>query len=189
MYIYVCTVVPVYHWYCYSQHAGGAAEYGSATWTLGSEMADDRGASETGAAPAPATVTSSGWTFSAVLSPEDLASIQGLIAANFPRNGTTIAGPAAGGRVPSADEAAAADAAFEALVAANPDATVFRGPAGAGAPSVTNELGDISADDAVHAAEADAAFERMVAENPGAREVAPGVYKIADSEGRESTGP
>ena len=165
-------------------------------------MADDRtsGASETGAtddaataaaaATAPAGVTSSGWTFSADLSPEELASIQSLIAVNIPSAGATIAGPAAGLRVPSAEEAAAADAAFEALVAANPGATVIRGPAGAGAPPATNGLGGTPpADDPVRAAEADAAFERMVAENPGAREVAPGVYQIADGEGRESAGP
>ena len=100
------------------------------------------------------------WTFSADLSEQDLSQIQGLIAINGLANGHMDDG---GDRaVMGGDDASAAeaDAAFERMAAAHPNATIVRGPAGA-AP-VVDELA------AARMAEADAAFDRLAAAYPNA---------------------
>jgi hypothetical protein len=112
-----------------------------------------------GKAPSEDVPQAGGWTFSKDLSPETLAEIQGLIAANGLANSSATANP-------NADEqAAAADAAFARMVAANPGATVVGGGSavGMGAPPVD--------DSEERKAAREAAFQQMLAENPGAEEV------------------
>ena len=106
---------------------------------------------------------------------------------------------------------------YERMVAANPGATVIRGPAGGGyfpppadggastwtfSPDLSPErLAEIQAmvgasggappsDADAERAAADAAFNAMVAAQPGAREVAPGVFQFdADADGRDDSPP
>ena len=97
------------------------------------------------------------WVFSSTLSAEELARVQSLVGAHSGQGAaaadptsTVIRGPAFG--ADSAGPVDAAEAAFAALVAANPGATVLDGPS--------------AAVDAASAA--DAAFAAMVAANPNA---------------------
>ena len=92
---------------------------------------------------------SGGWVFSSELSASELSDIQGMIAAN----GLPAAAATAGEELLPVDDATGT--AFDRVVAANPGATVIRGPAfGRSAAG--------AADDA------DAAFERLMAANPNA---------------------
>jgi hypothetical protein len=151
------------------------------------------GAEGTGAEEAPSAAVQQvgSWTFSADLSPESLADIQGLIAAN----GIPVGGAGGGGGAGavegesecSAAEAAAAhkaagDAAFARLMAANPGATVVggegegasgRGGAGGveGEGSAEEKAAAAAAAAAAHKAAGDAAFARLIAANPGAKVV------------------
>ena len=95
------------------------------------------------------------WTFSSELSADELAEIQGMIAAN----GLPTAPAAAGGDAPPVDASDPTDdstgSAFDSVVAAHPGATVIRGPAfGRAAPGTAND--------------AEAAFQRLMASNPNA---------------------
>jgi len=126
--------------------------------------------------PARVIRTADGWTFSADMSDEAMADIRGLIAIN----GLAHAAPPDGAIAfpdRTADDAAAADAAFARMVAAHPTATVVEGTSAPAAPGG----GAFPAPERTEAeqAEADAAFERMLAANPGAREIIPGVYSTA----------
>ena len=98
------------------------------------------------------------------------------------------------------------------MVAANPGATVIRGPAGGGyvppqadgastwhfSPDLSPErLAEIQAmvgasgapppDADAERAAADAAFSTMIAAQPGAREVAPGVFQCDAPDGRDDS--
>ena len=112
----------------------------------------------------------SGWVFSSDLSPESLAQIQGMIAANgLPSS----SGPAAGAgedAAARAARAAAGDAAFARMVATNPNATVI-----GGGPSAAPGSEEAAAS-AAPTGEGEEAFARLLAANPDAKEVAPGVY-------------
>lgn len=110
-----------------------------------------RGPAGGGGSHAGTEAPSGGWIFSPDLTDEQRADVEGLIAAN--------------GLSTSADRAAEADAAFERMRAAHPDATVI------GSSGVTSA----GADDTTAAAQ-EAAFQKMVAEHPSAKEIAPGVY-------------
>ena len=78
---------------------------------------------------------SGGWTFSSDLSADDLANVQGLIAANG------LAQTAG-----STGETADADAAFARMVAANPGARVIDGPSDAAAsPDIDAEIARVTA--------------------------------------------
>lgn len=139
-------------------------------------------------------IRTGGWTFSSDLSPESLAQVQGLIAAN----GLATDSAAATGDDDAAARAAAADEAFARMVASNPNATVIGGPAGAAQPNggvmsvPAGAAGDgevIVAPHGLSAAvqnggeggdpnspEAEAAFAALLAANPGCTEVMPGVF-------------
>ena len=156
-----------------------AAAAGAGAEGTGAECAEE--------APSAAVQQVGSWTFSADLSPESLADIQGLIAAN----GIPVGGAGGGGGAGavegesecSAAEAAAAhkaagDAAFARLMAANPGATVVGGEGGgaSGGGGGGGGEGEGSAEEkaaaaAAHKAAGDAAFARLIAANPGAKVV------------------
>eukprot|EP00320_Phaeocystis_rex_P009883 CAMPEP_0119088556 /NCGR_PEP_ID=MMETSP1178-20130426/145883_1 /TAXON_ID=33656 /ORGANISM="unid sp, Strain CCMP2000" /LENGTH=215 /DNA_ID=CAMNT_0007071851 /DNA_START=69 /DNA_END=716 /DNA_ORIENTATION=+ len=141
---------------------------------------------------AAAPLACGGWVFSPDLSPESLAQVQGMIAANglSASNGVAGAGDDTAAR---AGRAAAADAAFARMVATNPNATVIDGGPraasvdGGGAPGSEEvrfappALADGGEGDPSSAA-AEAAFASLLEANPGAKEVAPGVYMVGHDE-------
>lgn len=137
-------------------------------------------AAASGAAP----IRSGGWTFSSDLSPEALAQIQGLIALNgLPNQSAAAEGSDEAAR---AAHAAAADAAFAQMVAANPNATVIGGPLIGGPtaqPGGGVSEGSGSAEElAAHSAAGEEAFQRLLAANPNHKEVSPGVFMVVDDD-------